>query len=45
MGLYNNSLRSKGYLFIRNGANITFLILFAHDYHIPDILYGHFLVR
>lgn len=29
MGLYNNSLRSKGYLFIRNGANITFLILFA----------------
>ncbi|MNV40709.1 L-arabinose transport system permease protein AraQ [compost metagenome] len=29
MGLYNNGLRSKGYLFIRNGANITFLILFA----------------
>lgn len=29
MGLYNNSLRSKGYLFVRNGLIITFLILFA----------------
>ncbi|GGG02489.1 carbohydrate ABC transporter permease [Paenibacillus abyssi] len=29
MGLFNNNIRSKGYLFVRNGLIITFLILFA----------------
>jgi multiple sugar transport system permease protein len=29
MGLYNNAMKSKGYLFVRNGLIITFLVLFA----------------
>ncbi len=29
MGLYNSAMKSKGYLFVRNGLIITFLVLFA----------------